>query len=210
LKEAETARTSFADLKKGRQAKKTFTTPTTSVPSPTPASPPTSPPTSETTPVNGAPTSPSSLPFDKVSISEPPPSRLASRSELSSDPLPLLDPTIPGSALSLVSAIRTHSPQATWPVLAELSKQPAAVGKMLDNFLEPDQLALLLARLRDAIALDAGSKEERQKVVKDLIAGLRMTKRWGMTAMMMSKKEKDLGQEVWTLTGGTGDWTKGT
>jgi hypothetical protein len=81
---------------------------------------------------------------------------------------------------------------------------------MLDNFLEPDQLALLLARLRDAIALDAGSKEERQKVVKDLIAGLRMTKRWGMTAMMMSKKEKDLGQEVWTLTGGTGDWTKGT
>jgi hypothetical protein len=207
LKEAETARSSFADLKKGRQAKKTFTKSTTSDPSPTLVRAPASkiPPV----PVN-QPTSPSSLPIDKVSISEPLPSKLTSRSELSFDPLPLLDPTIPGSALSLVSAIRTHSPHATWPVLAELSKQPAAVGKMLDNFLEPDQLALILARLRDTINIDVTSKEKRQTVVKDLIAGLRMTKRWGMTAMMMSKKEKDLGQEVWTSAGGAGDWTKRT
>jgi chromosome condensin MukBEF complex kleisin-like MukF subunit len=81
---------------------------------------------------------------------------------------------------------------------------------MLDNFLEPDQLALILARLRDTIDLNTGLKEERQKVVKDLIAGLRLTKRWGMTAMMMSRKEKDLGQEVWISAGGTGDWTKRT
>jgi hypothetical protein len=81
---------------------------------------------------------------------------------------------------------------------------------MLDNFLEPDQLALILARLRDTIDLDAASKEERQKVVRDVIAGVRMTKRWGMTAMMMSRKERDLGQEVWTSAGGTGDWTKST
>jgi hypothetical protein len=81
---------------------------------------------------------------------------------------------------------------------------------MLDNFLEPDQLALILARLRDTINIDVTSKEKRQTVVKDLIAGLRMTKRWGMTAMMMSKKEKDLGQEVWTSAGGAGDWTKRT
>jgi len=205
LKDAETARTSFADLKKGRQAKKTFTTPTPSGPSPTPV--PASP--SETAPVSKS-TSPSSLPIDKVSISEPPPSKLASRSELSSDSLPLLDPTIPGSALSLVSAIRTHSPEATWPALAELSKQPAAVGKMLDNFLEPDQLALILARLRDTIDLDTSSLEERQTVVRHLLAGVRMTKRWGMTAMMMSRKEKELGQEVWTSARGTGDWTKRT
>jgi hypothetical protein len=81
---------------------------------------------------------------------------------------------------------------------------------MLDNFLEPDQLALILARLRDTMELDTASKEKRQKVVKDLIAGLRMTKRWAMTAMMMSSKEKQLGQEVWTSAGGTGDWTKRT
>ena len=81
---------------------------------------------------------------------------------------------------------------------------------MLDNFLEPDQLALILARLRDTIDLDVTSKEKRQTVVKDLIAGLRMTKRWGMTAMMMSSKEKQLGQEVWTSAGETGDWTKRT
>jgi hypothetical protein len=81
---------------------------------------------------------------------------------------------------------------------------------MLDNFLEPDQLALILARSRDTMELDTASKEERQKVVKDLIAGLRLTKRWTMTAMMMSKKEKDLGQEVWISAGGTGDWTKRT
>lgn len=205
LKDAETAPSSFADLKKGRQAKKTFTKSTTSKPSPTPASPP----SSDDHPIS-KPTSPSSLPIDKVSISEPPPSKLASRSNLSSEPLPLLDPTIPGSALSLVSAIRTHSAEATWPVLAELSKQPAAVGKMLDNFLEPDQLALILARLRDTIDLDTSAKEERQTVVRDLIAGVRMTKRWAMTAMMMSKKEKELGQEVWTSAGGTGDWTKRT
>jgi hypothetical protein len=81
---------------------------------------------------------------------------------------------------------------------------------MLDNFLEPDQLALILARLRDTIDLDAASKEERQKVVRDVIAGVRMTKRWGMTAMMMSRKEKELGQEVWTSAGGMGDWTRST
>ena len=81
---------------------------------------------------------------------------------------------------------------------------------MLDNFLEPDQLALILARLRETIDLDTSSKEERQTVVRSLIAGVRMTKRWGMTAMMMSRKEKELGQEVWTSAGGTGDWTKRT
>jgi hypothetical protein len=193
LKQAEITRTSFADLKKGRQTKKTFAKPTASA----------------ATSVDESPESPSSIPLEKVYITDTPtPAPISAHPKLSSEALPLLDPTIPGSALSLISAIRTHSTQATWPVIAALSKQPEAVGKMLDNFLEPNQLALILARLRDTISIDVAKEDERKKVVIDFVAGLRMTKRWGMTAMMLSSKEKQLGQEVWTSAGGTGDWTK--
>lgn len=80
---------------------------------------------------------------------------------------------------------------------------------MLDNFLEPDQLALILARLRDTLDLEHEGMQERQEVVRGFMSGLRMTRRWGMTAIMLSAKEKQLGQEVWTVAGGVGDWTKG-
>ena len=200
LKHAETARSSFADLKKGRQAKKTFTKPT----SPTPLT---------AVPTEVSPLSPSALPLEQVTISTPPlaptSATISTRSHLSSESLALLDPTMPGSALSLISAIRTHTAETTWPVIADLSKQPATLGKMLDNFLEPDQLALILTRLRES--LDSASvQEERKKVIVDFVAGLRMTRRWSMTAMMLSSEEKQLGQEVWTIAGGTGDWAKRT
>ena len=200
LKHAETARSSFADLKKGRQAKKTFTKPT----SPTPLT---------AVPTEVSPLSPSALPLEQITISTPPPAptsaTISTRSHLSSESLALLDPTMPGSALSLISAIRTHTAETTWPVIADLSKQPATLGKMLDNFLEPDQLALILTRLRES--LDSASvQEERKKVIVDFVAGLRMTRRWSMTAMMLSSEEKQLGQEVWTIAGGTGDWAKRT
>jgi hypothetical protein len=81
---------------------------------------------------------------------------------------------------------------------------------MLDNFLEPAQLAIILARLQDTMNLDLATKEEREEVVVDFMAGLRLTRRWGMTTMMLSSKEKQLGQEVWNTVGGNGDWTKKT
>lgn len=200
---ASASRGSFADLKKDRLAgRKTY------------AAPPTvSTPALATLPTNDAShgddtvraTSPSSLPLESVRIGEITVSPTQARA-----PLQLLDPTVPGSAISLMTAIRNHPASQTYPLLADLAKRPAGIGKMLDNFLEPDQLALILARLQETLNLDPMEKEERGEVVRGFMSGLRMTRRWAMTAIMLSAKEKQLGQEVWTSAGGSGDWTKGS
>jgi hypothetical protein len=90
-------------------------------------------------------------------------------------------------------------------VISDLAKKPERIGKMLDDVLEPDQLALILGRLRETIDLDVEGVKES---VKSFITGLRMTKRWIMTVIMLSSKEKQLGQEIWSLVGGEGDWTR--
>jgi hypothetical protein len=94
--------------------------------------------------------------------------------------------------------------------MADLAKRPASIGKMLDNFLEPDQLALILVRLQEMLESDQRQGKETKEVVRGFMSGLRMTRRWSMTAIMLSVKEKQLGQEVWSAAGGAGDWTKGT
>jgi hypothetical protein len=191
---------SFADMKKGRQAgRKAYAAPT----APTPPSH-----AADTPAEDLKPTSPSSLPLEAVTIEEPP--HPASSSSPSQPALPLLDPTVPGSAMSLVSSIRSYPASATYPLMADLAKRPASIGKMLDNFLEPDQLALILVRLQEMLESDQRQGKETKEVVRGFMSGLRMTRRWSMTAIMLSVKEKQLGQEVWSAAGGAGDWTKGT
>lgn len=183
----EPVKTSFADLKKGRQAgRKTFTTTLPVPPSEAPL------------------VSPSALTLGKASITDLTPATSGS----ADIPLPLLDPTIPGSALALISSLRTRSAQATWPIIADLAKRPESIGKMLDNILEPDQLALILVRLQETLDLDVGTKEERMAGVKAFVNGLRRTNRWSMTVIMLSNKERQMGQDIWGSVGGTGDWTK--
>ena len=184
----EPVKTSFADLKKGRQAgRKTFTT-TLPVP-----------------PSEVSLVSPSTLTLEKASITDPTPATTSGPVDI---PLPLLDPTIPGSALAFISSIRTRSAQATWPIIADLAKRPESIGKMLDNILEPDQLALILVRLQETLDLDGGTKEERMAGVRAFVTGLRRTNRWSMTVIMLSSKERQMGQDIWESVGGTGDWTK--
>jgi hypothetical protein len=79
---------------------------------------------------------------------------------------------------------------------------------MLDDILEPDQLALTLARLQETVNLDEGTKEERMESIKGFVNGLRMTSRWGMTIIMLSSKERQMGEDVWDSVGGIEDWTK--
>lgn len=79
---------------------------------------------------------------------------------------------------------------------------------MLDNILEPDQLALILVRLQETLDLDVGTREERMAGVKAFVTGLRRTNRWSMTVIMLSSKERRMGQDIWESVGGTGDWTK--
>jgi hypothetical protein len=97
----------------------------------------------------------------------------------------------------------------TYPTIADLAKRPAGIGKMLDNFLEPDQLALTLSRLRETLGLEPVEKADRQETVMGFMAGMRMTRRWAMTAIMLSGKERQLGQDIWESAGGAGDWTRG-
>jgi hypothetical protein len=75
---------------------------------------------------------------------------------------------------------------------------------MVDNFLEPDQIPLILDRLRETLALEEADPE----VVRRFIAGMTQTKRWAMTAFMLSRGERALGQEVWEKAGGEGDFTR--
>lgn len=182
---------SFADLKKGRQAgRKTFAEPARQ------ASPPSLPAVK--------PVSPSSLPLEDVRISDNRPSEAEDAVTHEDVLLPLLDPLAPGSALTFVSFIRRYSASSTLPQIQHLSTRPNALGRMLDNFLEPDQLALILRRLRETLDLP-GSHEE---VVRLFMIGLTQTRRWAMTSIMLSKQEKELAQSVWKRAGGQGDWAK--
>jgi len=63
-------------------------------------------------------------------------------------------------------------------------------------------------RLQETINLDVGTKEERSKGVRAFVTGLRRTNRWSMTVIMLSSKERRMGQDIWESVGGTGDWTK--
>lgn len=211
------SKSSFADLRKGRQAgRKAFASPITQDSS------------SLSSHVAGPdPTaSPSTLPVSRIALDDAPPllpnalgpprSPLKSESEIdhpnastststpSPTPLPLLDPLAPGSALALIDSIRRYTPSATYPLLSHLSTSPSAIGKMLDNFLEPDQIPLMLDRLHETLALEEAVPE----VVRRFIAGMTQTKRWAMTAIMLSKRERALGQEVWERAGGEGDFTR--
>jgi hypothetical protein len=196
-------RGSFADLKRDRQTgRKTYATPSMI---PSPPAPTANLQLSSESEATTRPTSPSSLPLETVSIAD---STISpSRPKIS---LPLLDPDVPGSALSLISAIRSHPAMDTYPIIADLAKRPAGIGRMLDNFLEPDQLALILSRLRETLGLEEVEKGERAEVVTGFVTGMRKTRRWAMTAIMLSGKERQLGQDIWDSAGGAGDWTRGT
>lgn len=203
---ASVPKNSFADLKKGRQAgRKTFATPPTSAPIPSPQPQP-------DVSVRIASTSSSkdsSLPVPSIppaDIASPTTKSTSSKSEMETvtEPIPLLDPLAPGSALALITSIRRHPARTTLPLISHLSANPMAVGKMLDNFLEPDQIPLILNRLKETLALDSSDPG----VVRRFMVGMTQTRRWAMTAIMLSKAERALGQEVWSKAGGQGEFTR--
>lgn len=187
----------FADMRKNRQTgRKAFASP---VP---------------TASVNNGPatetviTSPPSASLEHIRLDDSHPAQQPPTA--SSPPLPLLDPLAPGSALAFISSIRRHPANLTFPLIAHMASRPAAVGKMFDDLLEPDQLALILRRLDETLELDQSSSrpDERKEAVKRFMSGMTVTRRWAMTAIMLSRSEKELGQRVWGRAGGDGDWTK--
>ena len=200
-------KSSFADLKKGRQVgKKAFAAP---VLGPQAAMPSPSPPTQADSPQVA---SPSNLTLSAIALNETAPITSTSSNasvkveESPTAPIPLLDPLAPGSAMALITSIRRHTASATYPLLSHLSTNPPAIGKMLDNFLEPDQLTLILTRLNET--LDLEGEDRAKEVVRRFMVGMTQTRRWGMTAIMLSKAERALGQGVWSTAGGEGDFAR--
>lgn len=205
---ASVARNSFADLKKGRQAgRKAFATPP--APAPIPSTPsPSHPDVSDHTAPPSSPPSLSGSTPAPADITSPTIKSTPSSSKVEpvTQPIPLLNPLAPGSALALITTIRRYPPQTTLPLISHLSIDPAAIGRMLDNFLEPDQLTLILKRLNET--LDQDQDQSDPGVVRRFMVGMTQTKRWAMTAIMLSKTERALGQEVWSKAGGQGDFAR--
>ena len=184
---------SFATLRKSRDAKKTFVEPdinsTTLKSSAAKTTRMPTPPSTAIPPVGPqAPPSQGSLgPRNGAS---------SSRSDLSPP-----DPDAPGATLLLLRHISPLSPPEAWSLLS--SYPPSTIPRLLAPVLEPDVLGQVLLALQHA-ALSATEQEE--ETVRTIMEGLKTTPRWTINVAMLSLAERSAGERAWTTCGGEGNW----
>ncbi|WVF66319.1 hypothetical protein IAT40_001059 [Kwoniella sp. CBS 6097] len=135
------------------------------------------------------------------------------------EPLPTLPAhidttsTLPGSGLQLLRYLSpASSPASNYAILSRYP--PANIPKILNDLLEPDNLGLILLALDHGIQSRSGSDSKPESDqnnaensgmslsgVREIIMGLRKTKRWGMNVAMLSRKEREAGLRVWKACG---------
>ncbi|WWC85675.1 uncharacterized protein L201_000541 [Kwoniella dendrophila CBS 6074] len=94
--------------------------------------------------------------------------------------------------------------------------QPRILIQILNNLLEPDHLGLIIKAVYYGLNSDTTQnnqnemqkqeQEQSQGRIKDILLGLKQTKRWKMNYAMLSRKEKLLGEEIWEKVGGQGQF----
>ncbi|WWD22819.1 hypothetical protein CI109_107313 [Kwoniella shandongensis] len=148
----------------------------------------------------------------------PKPTTSASSTQPSSDPTLSLPPlpttldtssTSPGSVLLLLRHLHPTSPSYNFDLLSLYP--PGNISKILDNLLEPDTLGLILLALEHGAQIGSTQlveEDEGMRIarIKEIMLGLKGTKRWSMNVAMLSKREKEAGQKAWTSSGGQGNW----
>ncbi|OCF33144.1 hypothetical protein I316_05189 [Kwoniella heveanensis BCC8398] len=111
--------------------------------------------------------------------------------------------TLPGSGLQLLRYLSpSSSPASNYAILSLYP--PANIPKILSALLEPDNLGLILLALDFGIrtkSVDQKNPSLGMSGVKEIIMGLKKTKRWGMNVAMLSREERQAGERVWEACG---------
>ncbi|WVQ93940.1 hypothetical protein IAU59_001018 [Kwoniella sp. CBS 9459] len=217
-------RSSFAAMRQAREGKKkAFAGPATvSSASPTTITEKRSTSTTATGPI------PSGKTMDFTTLPKPaspsqkpvPPTSSTSATAENTDTLPPTLPphvdtksTAPGAGLQLLRYLSpTASPASNYAILSFYP--PGNIPKILGDLLEPDNLGLILLALDKGIQSHLASDDSKSSKsdpeltsgltlsgVREIITGLKKTKRWGMNVAMLSRKEREAGERVWKACG---------